>query len=425
MSRYNTSENGVNEAGTASEGLSPGRCPITQQGGPGRYQETAKMKKIKWTKEFNKVVTECYLRSRPEIRGYRKRMVGIWNEIGLFPVTEAQLTSQARCIRERDWLSDVEIEEIKRRISETGQENNGIAKNRGRHEEAETGVQDNGNFVEETMGDSSIGGRWHVELTDEITEGQQVILDMVKTKIKNPEELEEVNLRTAHRKKTREKTMLVNEVIDRIRVENSSDTNLLVLAGANVVVDLLGIKKRKGTNQQPWWKRRMQAKIQNLRKDLIKLEELKNNNLRSERKTELLERQYHIKNKRINAVVEELKQRIKAKTAKTRKYEERSNQFMQNRLFQTNQKRLFEKLEGIKRRNYVRPDAEESITFWSNIWSKSVQHNETAEWLEEVKNQFTGVEKEENIKITKEMVKNQLGKMPKLKASGPDYVNGY
>ena len=145
----------------------------------------------------------------------------------------------------------------------------------------------------------------------------------------------------------------------------------------------------------------MQAKIQNLRKDLSKLEEWKNNNLWSERKKELLERQYHVKNKGINAVVEELKQRIKAKTAKIRKYEERSKQFMQNRLFQTNQKRLFEKLEGIERRNDVRPDAEDSITFWSNIWSKSVQHNEKAEWLEEVKNQLTGVEKQENIKITK------------------------
>ena len=114
--------------------------------------------------------------------------------------------------------------------------------------EAETGgVQDNGNFVEDTMGDSGIGGRWHVELT----EGQQVIVDMLKTKMENPTELQEVNLRTADRNKTREKTMLVNEVIDRIRVENINDANLLILAGANVVADLLGIKKRKGTNQQP------------------------------------------------------------------------------------------------------------------------------------------------------------------------------
>ena len=40
---------------------------------------------------------------------------------------------------------------------------------------------------------------------------------MLKMKVENPEELEEVNLRAADRKKTREKTMLVNEVIDKIR----------------------------------------------------------------------------------------------------------------------------------------------------------------------------------------------------------------
>ena len=55
--------------------------------------------------------------------------------------------------------------------------------------------------------------------------------------------------------------------------------------------------------------------------------------VRSERKKELLERQYHVKSKGSNAVVEDLKQRIKAKTAKQRKYEERKKQFMQNRLF--------------------------------------------------------------------------------------------
>ena len=49
------------------------------------------------------------------MKRYRKIMDAIWNEIGLFQVTDAQLTSQVRCIRERGRLSEVEIEEIKRR----------------------------------------------------------------------------------------------------------------------------------------------------------------------------------------------------------------------------------------------------------------------------------------------------------------------
>ena len=47
-------------------------------------------------------------------------------------------------------------------------------------------------------------------------------------------------------------------------------------------------------------------------------------------------------------VIEELKQRVKSKAAKIKKYEERNNQFLQNRLFQTNRKRLLKKSMGRK-----------------------------------------------------------------------------
>lgn len=48
-----------------------------------------------------------------------------------------------------------------------------------------------------------------------------------------------------------------------------------------------------------------------------------------------------------------MKQRIKARTAKIKKYEERNIQNIQNRLFQTNQKLLFEKIEGVERENDI------------------------------------------------------------------------
>ena len=45
-------------------------------------------------------------------------------------------------------------------------------------------------------------------------------------------------------------------------------------------------------------------------------------------------------------VIEELKQMMKAKAAKIKKYEERNNQFLQNRLFQASRRKLFEKIDG-------------------------------------------------------------------------------
>ena len=61
MSNNGLSNNGVNEAGTSSEGLSPGRCPVTQQRGPGRQPMTAsRTTKMTWSKETNRTVMECY-----------------------------------------------------------------------------------------------------------------------------------------------------------------------------------------------------------------------------------------------------------------------------------------------------------------------------------------------------------------------------
>ena len=108
-------DNGVNGTGAFCEGASSGRCPVGEQRRPGRHPTTARMM---WSKDVNKVVMECYLKSKPvnengvPIRGYRQRMFRVWQEIGLFESTE-----QARAIRKNGWLSELEIEVIKRKIT--------------------------------------------------------------------------------------------------------------------------------------------------------------------------------------------------------------------------------------------------------------------------------------------------------------------
>ena len=115
MNNSNNEDNGVNETGTASEGLSPGKCPTVRQGGPGRHQASAKMK---WIRELNLAVMECYFLSNPTdengkpIRGYRKRMHNIWKERNLPIVTEQRLCDQARLIKMNEWFTVVELEEI-------------------------------------------------------------------------------------------------------------------------------------------------------------------------------------------------------------------------------------------------------------------------------------------------------------------------
>ena len=71
------------------------------------------------------------------------------------------------------------------------------------------------------------------------------------------------------------------------------------------------------------WKRSLQNKIKELRKDLSQQETSKDKDCSNFRHWERLERKYNIKVKRLNFVIEELKQRNTAIPAKVRRYQGR------------------------------------------------------------------------------------------------------
>lgn len=435
---------------------------------------------MKWDKEVNRIVMECWVRSEPGVRGYRQRMKRIWDERGVFEASEQRLADQARAIRTNEWLTAAEIEEIRRKVEI------GVVENRRVEEENHEGGEDDGGVGETVAGqpeeideeewqeegdgqvigkdggdrgtgdplsmgapmsEGAIGGtprdaegeasqrskgtgtqegyNWNVRRCEELSEEQKHIVDRIKDMLNNPDQLEQVNLRAVDRKKVREKTKSVNKVLACLETENISITNRVLVAVGNVVAELVGRKNKKANTQEPKWKRRILGKISNLRKDLSNVVEWGKNKLNNKLTQERLERKYHVRNKGIKSVAEELKQRIKANTAKINKYEERNNQFVQNRLFKTNQKRLYEKIEGIERNHEIVPDAEESKAFWSNIWGRPIQHNEQAEWITSVEEQVKGVKQQDNFVITKESMKKQMGKIPNWKASGPDNLVGF
>ena len=86
--------NGVNGTGTPCECPSPSRCSPAQQWGPGCHPVTAR---VKWNKELNKIVMECFHRSKSfdeeaePIREYRKRMFREWRERVMFESAEQQV----------------------------------------------------------------------------------------------------------------------------------------------------------------------------------------------------------------------------------------------------------------------------------------------------------------------------------------------
>ena len=60
---------------------------------------------------------ECYLLTEPKIRGYRKHMLSLWLQKGMFWVSEQRLVDHANTILWNTWMTELEIEELERKVT--------------------------------------------------------------------------------------------------------------------------------------------------------------------------------------------------------------------------------------------------------------------------------------------------------------------
>ena len=404
-----------------------------------------------WTKELNKIVMRCYLKSNPKVRGYRKRMHKIWDEMGLFELSEQKLVGQTRVIKTNGWISELELEELNREIEsenncqshtvtnvESDVDGRTVTQIEGMNNEIGGQIELGDNRLNEDIGNFDClevedSGNWSEAVAKENMKADGLGDDDIKVFEMMVNELNgnigrPMNLRFVDRKKLRDFTSNVNKIIPYLEMKNLSQCNNILLAAGNVVRKMLGIKEKlkyRGKTE-PWWKRRLNGQIIELRQGISRLEALQSKTLKSEATKERLWNKYKIKQKGLRTVVEELKQRVTAKSAKIKRYEGRINQYQQNRMYSNNQKMFFERLEGKERSNDMIPDAIETKTFWKEIWEKEIEHNHRAEWIESVEKEvYDKTYQQRNYSISIESFRRQLSKTSNWKSPGPDGVQGY
>ena len=212
------------------------------------------------------------------------------------------------------------------------------------------------------------------------------------------------------KKKLLEETAKVVKVLSKFKTHSITKTNELFYTGAFVVTNRLGVKIGKVVGRKkPIWKRRLQNKIKELRKDLSQLKASKDKGVSNFRHWERLKRNYSIRVKRLNVAIEELKQRITAVAAKARRYQGRVDSYGQNRLFENNQRQFYRELDQERERcDDDQPVAEESKQFWGSIWSQPEDHKKDVKWLQDLRNEVN-VKKQEKIDITTGSLKKILG----------------
>ena len=153
-------------------------------------------------------------------------------------------------------------------------------------------------------------------------------------------------LRNVPKKKLLEQTAKIDKVLGKFKTRSITKANEMFYAGAVVVTNRLGVKIDKvAWRKKSMWKRRFQNKIKELRKDLSLLEASKDKDVSNFRQWERLETKYSIRVKRLNVVIEELKQRITDIAAKVRRYQGRVDSYRQNRLFENNQRQFCRELD--------------------------------------------------------------------------------
>ena len=64
---------------------------------------------------------ECLYQRKPKWNGYQKGMHKFWVEKGMFSVPEQRLLDQKNNILKKNWLTHLELEEIRRNVDELEQ----------------------------------------------------------------------------------------------------------------------------------------------------------------------------------------------------------------------------------------------------------------------------------------------------------------
>lgn len=124
--------------------------------------------------------------------------------------------------------------------------------------------------------------------------------------------------------------------------------------------------------------------------------------------------------------IDYLKQKVYAWANRIRRYRERVDRYRQNRLFQSDQRKVYRDWEGIGQRVHdgQLPDAFAMNDFWRGIWSVPVEHTE-GDWMNTVRRECETIEPMGPVTIDPEDVSCAIRAAQNWKSPGPDGLHNF
>ena len=179
----------------------------------------------------------------------------------MFWVSEQRLVDQANTIRRNSWMTELEIEELERKV--TGSDSTIVEEARSVESLLDHVGEDMRNILPE------MGAEAQADTLDE--EEVAIVIDIAEV-IERGRKDKLSALRNAPKEKLLEETAKVEKVLGKFKTHSITKTNELLYVGAVFVTNRFGVKiDEVAERKEPMWNRRLQNKIKGLRKDLSQL----------------------------------------------------------------------------------------------------------------------------------------------------------
>ena len=205
-------------------------------------------------------------------------MLSLWLQNGMFRVSQQRLVAQVNTIRRNSWITELEIEELERKI--TGSDSVIVEETRSVGDLPDHVGKNVRNVLPE-MGAE--------EQADSLDEEEVAIVMEIAEVIEASRKDKLPALRNVTKKKLLEETAKIDKVLSKFKAHSITKTSELFYSGAVAVTNRLGVKIDKvAGRKEPMWKRGLENNIKELRKDVSQLEASKGKDISNFRHWERL-----------------------------------------------------------------------------------------------------------------------------------------
>lgn len=402
-----------------------------------------------WSDQLNRTVMRCYyIATKLETvqTGYRFELHALF--LKTYPelsntVTEQRLIDQKRVILKNNRLTGKELEQIK---LEVAQELN--------HTSKESDIQINRKDMEEHDEDIHTSQQPATDKTLELNVEQEIAQPstLLTQQIVDGKQLEEEmetnlsywqgtdpNLRNPIPKlifkpNTSEIISTTNTLIQKYLTPKSTleDIHAIIYAAAVTIIKHNGqkITQQMGKSKikhKPKWQIRIESKIENLRKDIGHMTQHLNGNKSKKIKKSITK---ILKNKTTKSeleILDTMKQKLAVYAGRLRRYKESNERKDTNLGFNQNEKKFYRTLlpqESAPATTEI-PSKQELTEFWSNIWSKPLQHNNSSEWIKIETERHDNIQVQTDHHITQEELSETIKHTQNWKCPGADKLQNF